>query len=75
MANLKPGVAPGIFRREADSSDEGAKLWFSEYYKCKKSPKNHFSPSDRGLACSDGGAIALKALKQIFAEQSDALWT
>ena len=29
------GEAPGIFRRGADSSDEGAKIWFSEYYKCQ----------------------------------------
>ena len=75
MANLKPWVAPGLFQRGADSSNEGAKVWFSGYYKCQKFPKNHSSPSDRGLACSDGGARALKALKQIFAEQSDALWT
>ena len=33
------GVAPGIFRRGADSSDKGAKIWLS----------------DGGLACSDGG--------------------
>ena len=39
----------------ADSFDEGAKIWFSEYYKCQKYPKNSFSPSDAGLACSDGG--------------------
>ena len=24
----------------ADSSEEGAKIWFSGYYKCQKSPKN-----------------------------------
>ena len=23
----------------ADSSDEGAKIWFSGYFKCQKSPK------------------------------------
>ena len=33
----------------ADSSDEGAKIWFSGYYKCQKSPKNRYSPSDGGL--------------------------
>ena len=33
------GVAPGIFQRAADSSDEGAKIWFSGSYKCQKSPK------------------------------------
>ena len=42
------GVAPGIFRRVADSSDEGAKIWFSGYYKCRKCPENGFSPSDGG---------------------------
>ena len=36
------GVAPGIFRRGADLSDEGAKIWFSGYHKCQKSPKNRF---------------------------------
>ena len=39
----------------ADSTDEGAKIWFSEYHTYQKSPKNRFSPSDGGLACSDGG--------------------
>ena len=34
-----PGVAPGIFHRGTDSSDEGAKITFSGYYKCQKSPK------------------------------------
>ena len=55
---LLAGVVPGIFRRGADSSDEGAKIWFSGYYKCQKSPKKSLSPSDGGLACSDEGAIA-----------------
>ena len=32
----------------ADSSDEGAKIWFSGYNKCQKSPKNHVSPSEGG---------------------------
>ena len=31
--HIKAGVAPGIFRQGADSSDEGAKIWFSGYYK------------------------------------------
>ena len=39
-----------------------AKIWFSGYYKCQKSPKNSFSPSNKGLACSDGGAIATLVL-------------
>ena len=38
-SNCNSGVAPGIFRRGADSSDEGAKKWFSGYYKCQKSSK------------------------------------
>ena len=38
MANVT-GVAPGIFRRGAESSDEGAKIWLSGYYKCQKSQK------------------------------------
>ena len=33
------GVAPGSFRRGADSSDEGAKIWFLRHYKCQRSPK------------------------------------
>ena len=36
---LHPGVAPGIFRRGAHSSNEGAKIWLSGYYKCQKSSK------------------------------------
>ena len=28
---LRTEVAPGLFRRGADSSDEGAKIWFSGY--------------------------------------------
>ena len=27
------------FPTVTDSSDEGAKIWFSGYYKCQKSPK------------------------------------
>ena len=41
--------------RGADSSDEGARIWFSEYYKCQNSLKKSLSPSDGGLTCSDGG--------------------
>ena len=29
--SYKPGAAPGVFRRVADSSDEGAKICFSGY--------------------------------------------
>ena len=42
------GAAPRIFRRGADSSYEGAKIRFSEYYECQESPKNSFSPSEMG---------------------------
>ena len=31
---VQPGKAPGIFRRGADSKEEGAKICFSGYYKC-----------------------------------------
>ena len=36
----------------------GLKILFLGYFHCQKYPKNSFSPSDRGLTCSDGGAIA-----------------
>ena len=38
----------------ADSSNEGTKIWFSGYYKYKKSPKNRSCSSDGGLVCSHG---------------------
>ena len=41
--------------RGTDSSDKGAKIRLSGYCKCQKSPKNSFSPSDEGLACSGRG--------------------
>ena len=47
---IPPGVAPGIFRREADSSDEGAKIWFLGYYKCQKSPKKSPFSFQRGAS-------------------------
>ena len=34
------------FPTGGDSFDEGAKIWFSGYYKCQKSPKKLLSPSD-----------------------------
>ena len=40
------------------SSDEVAKIWFSGYYKWQKFPKKSLFTFQRGLACSDGGAIA-----------------
>ena len=45
------------FPTGADSSNDGAQIWFSGYYKCQKSPKNCFSSSDGGLACSDGSGL------------------
>ena len=44
LLNIEPlsGVTPGIFRRGADSSDEGAKIWFSGYYKCQNLRKITF---------------------------------
>ena len=43
-------VAPAIFRRGAGSSDEGAKIWFSRYYKCQKSPKKSLFFFRRGAS-------------------------
>ena len=38
-------------------SDEGAKIRFSVYYECQKSPKKIFFhlPTGGAIACSDGG--------------------
>ena len=58
----RQGWCQEFFRRGADSSDEGAKIWFLGYYKCQKSPKKRFSPSDGGLACSDGEGYSPLAL-------------
>ena len=55
---LRSGEAPGIFRRGAGSSDEGAKIWFSGQYKYQKSPKNRLSPSDGRTSMLRQGAIA-----------------
>ena len=38
LTTFASGVAPGIFRQGADSSDKGAKIRLSEYCKCQKSP-------------------------------------
>ena len=56
--NLVRGGAWNVPTGGADSSDKRAKIRFSGYYKCQKSPRNSFSPSDAGLARSDGGARA-----------------
>ena len=45
------------FPTGADSSDEWAKIWFSGYYKCQKSPKNRVSPSDEGASLLRQGAM------------------
>ena len=42
------GVAPRIFPLGADSSNEGAKIWLSRYYKCQKSPKKSLFTFRRG---------------------------
>ena len=52
------GVAPGIFRWGADSSHEGAKLWFSGYYKCQRSPKKSLFTLRRVANLLRRGAIA-----------------
>ena len=46
----KAELAPGIFRRGADASDEGAKIWFSGYYRCQKSPKKLLFTFRRGAS-------------------------
>ena len=45
-------MAPGIFRRGAYFNDEGAKIQYSGYYKCKNLRKS-FAPPNGGLAYSD----------------------
>ena len=52
------GVAPGIFRQGADSSDKGAKNGFQGIVNAKNLRQNSLSPSDGGLTCSDRGTIA-----------------
>ena len=51
-------VAPGIFRRGADSSDRGANIRFSGTINAKNLQKYGVSPSDGGLACSDGATAS-----------------
>ena len=38
------------FPTGADTSDKGAAIRFSGYYKCKMSPRHSYSLSDGGLA-------------------------
>ena len=53
FAVVSTWMAPGIVRRGADSSDEGAKIQFSGYSKCQKSLKTSVFTFRRG-------AIALR---------------
>ena len=50
VIRMHTGVAPGIFRRGGESSDEGAKIWFSGYCKCQKSPKKWLFTFRRGAS-------------------------
>ena len=43
------------FPTDDESSDEGLKYCFQGTINAKHLQKNRFSPSDGGLACSDGG--------------------
>ena len=49
------GVAPGIFRRGLTLPTRGLKSGFQGTINAKNIRKNRVSPSDGGLACSDGG--------------------
>jgi len=64
---LQSGVAPGT-PTGAYSSDEGAKILFSGYYKCQKSENIAFHLLKGGLACSHGGysPLALPWLHPCF---------
>ena len=49
-------MAPGIFRRGAESSDKGAKILFLGCFHCQESPNNSFFHLlTGGLSCFDGG--------------------
>ena len=52
---LSPRDGTRNFLMGANSSNEGAKIQFSGYYRCQIFPKMHFLPSDGGQACSNGG--------------------
>ena len=57
---VQTGVAQGIFRRgELTLPTRRLKYGFEGTINAKNLRKNHFSPSDGWLACSDAGAIAL----------------
>ena len=46
------------FPTGAEPSDEGAKMWFSGYYKCQKSTKKSLFTFRRGTSMLRRGAIA-----------------
>ena len=52
------GVAPGIFLRGANSSDEGAKMWFSGYQRSQKSPKKSIFPFRPGASMLQWGGYS-----------------
>ena len=49
IQTIQSGGGARNFPTGAESSDEGAKIWFSGYYEYQKSPKKSLSPSDGGL--------------------------
>ena len=51
------GVASGIFRRGLILPTRGLKYGFQGTIKARNLRKNRFSPSDGGLACSNGRTI------------------
>ena len=55
----KTGVAPGIFRRGTDSSDEGAKYGVQGTINTKNLRKDRFTPSDGVASMLRRGALAL----------------
>ena len=56
-ASVHSGVALGIFRRGLTLPTKGLKYGFQGTINAENLRKNRFPPSDKGLACSDEGAI------------------
>ena len=53
---MQSGVVPGIFLPGGLTlPTKGLKYGFQGTINAKDLPQNRFSPSDGGLACSDGG--------------------
>ena len=52
---VNAGVGPGIFRRGVTPPTMGLKYGFQGTINAKNLRKTRVSPSDGGLACSDGG--------------------